>query len=60
MLILLGDGRAYPIGSLLAELSDILVMRNHNVSAWYPVLLFMYPVFETCFSIYRNIARQSR
>ena len=32
----------------------MLVMRNRDVSAWFPVLLFMYPIFETCFSIYRK------
>lgn len=39
---------------MLAELAIMLVMRNREVSAWYPVLLFMYPIFETCFSIYRK------
>ena len=39
---------------MLGELSIMLVMRNRDVSAWYPVLLFMYPIFETCFSIYRK------
>ncbi|WP_153099863.1 MraY family glycosyltransferase [Paraburkholderia hayleyella] len=53
-LIFLGDGGAYFIGFMLAELSILLVMRNPEVSAWYPVLLFMYPIFETCFSIYRK------
>ncbi|KDB08733.1 glycosyl transferase family 4 [Burkholderia sp. lig30] len=53
-LIFLGDGGAYFIGFMLAELSILLVMRHREVSAWYPVLLFMYPIFETCFSIYRK------
>ncbi len=53
-LIFLGDGGVYFIGFMLAELSILLVMRNRDVSAWYPVLLFMYPIFETCFSIYRK------
>ncbi|ALX12766.1 glycosyl transferase [Burkholderia cepacia JBK9] len=53
-LIFLGDGGAYFIGFMLAELAIMLVMRNREVSAWYPVLLFMYPIFETCFSIYRK------
>ncbi|KVW70352.1 hypothetical protein WK99_08215 [Burkholderia ubonensis] len=39
---------------MLAELAILLVMRNREVPAWYPVLLFMYPIFETCFSIYRK------
>jgi UDP-N-acetylmuramyl pentapeptide phosphotransferase/UDP-N-acetylglucosamine-1-phosphate transferase len=53
-LIFLGDGGAYFIGFMLAELAILLVMRHREVSAWYPVLLFMYPIFETCFSIYRK------
>lgn len=53
-LIFLGDGGAYLLGFMLGELSILLVMRNPSVSAWYPVLLAMYPIFETCFSIYRK------
>lgn len=53
-LIFLGDGGAYFIGFMLAELSIMLVMRNRAVSAWYPILLFMYPIFEVGFSIYRK------
>jgi UDP-N-acetylmuramyl pentapeptide phosphotransferase/UDP-N-acetylglucosamine-1-phosphate transferase len=53
-LIFLGDGGAYFIGFMLAELAILLVMRHREVSAWYPVLLFVYPIFETCFSIYRK------
>lgn len=53
-LIFLGDGGAYLIGFMLGELAIMLIMRNRVVSAWYPILLFMYPIFETCFSIYRK------
>lgn len=53
-LIFLGDGGAYFLGFMLGELSILLVMRNAEVSAWYPVLMAMYPIFETCFSIYRK------
>jgi UDP-N-acetylmuramyl pentapeptide phosphotransferase/UDP-N-acetylglucosamine-1-phosphate transferase len=53
-LIFLGDGGAYFLGFMLGELSIMLVARNPSVSAWYPVLLAMYPIFETCFSIYRK------
>jgi UDP-N-acetylmuramyl pentapeptide phosphotransferase/UDP-N-acetylglucosamine-1-phosphate transferase len=53
-MIFLGDGGAYFIGFMLAELSILLVMRNRGVSVWYPILLFMYPIFEVCFSIYRK------
>ncbi|MCY1271268.1 Undecaprenyl-phosphate alpha-N-acetylglucosaminyl 1-phosphate transferase [compost metagenome] len=53
-LIFLGDGGAYLIGFMLAELAIILVMRHPQVSVWYPVLMFIYPLFETLFSIYRK------
>ncbi|AQV95289.1 glycosyl transferase [Cupriavidus necator] len=52
--IFLGDGGAYLIGFMLAESSILLVLRNHQVSAWYPVLMVIYPIFETLFSIYRR------
>jgi UDP-N-acetylmuramyl pentapeptide phosphotransferase/UDP-N-acetylglucosamine-1-phosphate transferase len=54
-LIFLGDGGAYFIGYLVAVLSFILVARHRGVvSPWYPMLLFIYPVFETLFSIWRR------
>ena len=53
-LIFLGDGGAYFLGFMLAELGILLVARNPSVSAWYPALLFIYPIFETVFSIYRK------
>lgn len=54
-LIFLGDGGAYFIGYLVAVLSFLLVSRHRGVvSPWYPLLLFIYPVFETLFSIWRK------
>lgn len=53
-LIFLGDGGAYFIGFMLADLAVLLIARNPQVSAWYVVLLMIYPVFETVFSIYRR------
>ncbi len=52
--IFLGDGGAYLLGFILAELSILLVARNQNVSPWFPLVLLIYPVFETLFSIYRR------
>ncbi|TDR30386.1 MraY family glycosyltransferase [Hydromonas duriensis] len=52
--IFLGDGGAYLIGFFVAELAVILVGRHATVSAWYPALLFMYPMIETLFSMYRR------
>lgn len=53
-LIFLGDGGAYLIGFMVAELSVLLVARNPSVSPWFPLLLSFYPIFETIFSIYRK------
>jgi UDP-N-acetylmuramyl pentapeptide phosphotransferase/UDP-N-acetylglucosamine-1-phosphate transferase len=54
-LIYLGDCGAYLIGFFIAELAVLLVARNREVSAWFPVLLCSYPVFETLFTIYRRV-----
>ncbi|MEC9493308.1 glycosyltransferase family 4 protein [Flexistipes sp.] len=52
--IFLGDGGAYFIGFVIAVLSILLVNRNSEVSSWFPLLVVIYPVFETVFSIYRR------
>jgi UDP-N-acetylmuramyl pentapeptide phosphotransferase/UDP-N-acetylglucosamine-1-phosphate transferase len=52
--IFLGDGGAYLVGFMLAELSVLLIARNPSVSPWFPLLLLSYPIFETLFSIYRR------
>jgi UDP-N-acetylmuramyl pentapeptide phosphotransferase/UDP-N-acetylglucosamine-1-phosphate transferase len=54
-LIFLGDGGAYLIGFLVAELSVLLVARNPQVSPWFPMLLVFYPIFETVFTIFRRV-----
>jgi len=53
-LIFLGDGGAYFLGFLVAELSILLLVRNPQVSPLFPLLVCVYPVFETLFSIYRR------
>ncbi len=53
-LIFLGDGGAYFLGFLVAELAILLLHRNPSVSPMFPLLLCIYPVFETLFSIYRK------
>lgn len=53
-LIFLGDGGAYLLGFLLAELSVLLLHRNATVSPMFPLLLCAYPIFETIFTIYRR------
>ncbi|WP_297213177.1 MULTISPECIES: glycosyltransferase family 4 protein [Thermodesulfovibrio] len=52
--IFLGDCGAYLLGFLIAIMSILLVRRNSQVSAWLPMLLLIYPVWETIFSIYRR------
>jgi UDP-GlcNAc:undecaprenyl-phosphate/decaprenyl-phosphate GlcNAc-1-phosphate transferase len=53
-LIFTGDGGAYLIGFLLAIISLLILKRNPEVSPWFPLLVMIYPVFETIFSIYRK------
>ena len=52
--IFLGDGGAYFIGFIIAEVSILLINRHPRISAWFPLLLLAYPVTETLFSIYRR------
>ena len=53
--IFLGDGGAYFLGFWFSELSILLLVRNHGeVSPLFPLLVCIYPVFETVFSVYRR------
>src|SRR5205814_7697555 len=58
--IFLGDGGAYLLGFWLAELSVLLVVRHPEVSPWFPMLLLVYPIFETLFSMYRRKVMQGQ
>lgn len=53
-LIFLGDGGAYFVGFMVAELSILLFHRNDDVSPWFSVLVLAYPITETMFTIYRR------
>ncbi len=53
-LIFLGDGGAYFLGFYLAEIGILLIARNPQVSPLFPLMVCVYPVFETLFSIYRR------
>ncbi|BCB96279.1 glycosyl transferase [Dissulfurispira thermophila] len=53
-LIFAGDGGAYFMGFMIANVSVLLVNRHIEVSPWFPFLLVIYPVWETLFSIYRR------
>lgn len=52
--LFLGDGGAYLIGFTLGALSIALVQRNAEVSAWFAVLLLIYPLTEVAFSVWRR------
>jgi len=52
--VFLGDGGAYLLGFWLGELSVLIVVRHPEVSPWFPMLLLVYPIFETVFSMYRR------
>ncbi|WP_438978926.1 MraY family glycosyltransferase [Polynucleobacter sp.] len=54
-LIFLGDGGAYLVGFWIAELSVLLTARHPEISKWFPLLLCIYPIFETLFTIYRRV-----
>jgi UDP-GlcNAc:undecaprenyl-phosphate/decaprenyl-phosphate GlcNAc-1-phosphate transferase len=55
--IFAGDGGAYFWGFTTALTSILLVQKHPQVSPWFPMLLLIYPVWETVFSIYRKLAR---
>ncbi len=56
-LIFAGDGGAYLWGVVIALISILLVQRHPQVSPWFVVLLLIYPVWETLFSVYRKMVR---
>lgn len=56
-LIFAGDSGAYLWGMVVAVGAILLVQRNPSISPWFPLLLLIYPVGETLFSIYRKSAR---
>lgn len=53
-LIFLGDGGAYLLGFVLAEVAILLIHRNPEVSPLCPLLMVAYPVMETLFTMYRR------
>ncbi|MDT7911813.1 MAG: glycosyltransferase [Thermocrinis sp.] len=52
--IFLGDGGAYLLGFLAGLLGVLVVERHSEVSPWFPLLLLLYPIYETIFSILRR------
>lgn len=59
-LVFLGDGGAYFLGFFLAQVALLLLFRNPQVSPLFPLLLVIYPVFETVFSMYRRKVLKGR
>lgn len=54
-MVFAGDGGAYLWGVVVALASLSLVQQHSEVSPWFPVLLLIYPVWETLFSMYRKL-----
>ena len=52
--IFLGDSGAYLLGFLIAIEGVLFAVRHPQVSPWFPMLLVVYPVWETLFSAYRR------
>jgi UDP-N-acetylmuramyl pentapeptide phosphotransferase/UDP-N-acetylglucosamine-1-phosphate transferase len=52
--IFLGDGGAYFLGFVVVELAVLLLQRNPRVSPMFPLLVCVYPIFETIFTMYRR------
>ncbi|PAF44738.1 MraY family glycosyltransferase [Helicobacter sp. 11S02596-1] len=52
--IFLGDGGAYMLGFILAILLAILSQSDRGISAWFGLLVMIYPVWEVVFSIIRR------
>lgn len=59
-LVFLGDGGAYFLGFFLAELLLLLLHRNPaEVSPIFALLVCVYPIMETLFSMYRRMLLRS-
>jgi len=53
-LVFLGDGGAYFLGFMVCQVTLLLIHRNRSVSPMFPLVVCVYPIFETLFSIYRK------
>ena len=58
--LFLGDGGAYVSGFWLACVAVMLPVRNPDVSPWLSLLIVIYPVTETIYSIFRKTLRRGR
>lgn len=55
--IFAGDCGAYVWGMVIGLACVAIVQRHPAVSPWFPVMVLIYPLCETFFSIYRKLAR---
>jgi len=53
--IFLGDGGAYLLGFIIAIIGIYLASNYEDVSPWYIIAIFIYPVWEVIFSILRKL-----
>lgn len=59
-LLFAGDSGAYLVGFILGEIAVLLVLRHPSqVSPWFCMLVLIYPIFETIFTIYRRRLRNA-
>jgi len=54
--IFLGDGGAYLLGFMVAIIGILLASNYENISPWYILAIFIYPVWEVIFSILRKLS----
>jgi len=54
--IFLGDGGAYLLGFIVAIIGIFLASKYEDVSPWYILAVFIYPVWEVLFSIIRKLS----
>ena len=54
--IFLGDGGAYLLGFIVALLGIYLTSTYDDISPWYIITIFIYPVWEVLFSIGRKLS----
>jgi len=52
--LFMGDGGAYFLGFLAAEIAVLTILRNPTINAWQILAIYAYPVIEVLFSIYRR------
>jgi len=53
--IFLGDGGAYLLGFIVAIIGIYLASNYEDISPWYIIAIFIYPVWEVVFSIIRKL-----